>query len=278
MNNLETYLKEGLEDISASEFYYILNKLFSVNKLDIITDKYKDKIDQVILNKVIERRLNNEPLQYIFNESYFRNYIFFVDKRVLIPRPETELLVDKVIELVKENNLNEPKIVDIGTGSGAIAISLAIEIKDSEVYSVDISKEALEVATINKAKYLITDKKLQLIHGDKLEVFNNNKIKFDILVSNPPYIKYDDYVNLDKNVLDYEPKIALLDNDKDGTGFYQYFAQNSHKYLNKNGIVCFEIAYSQALIVTDILKENNFKEISVMKDYSNNDRIVSARL
>lgn len=276
--NIQDYLKNGLGEISSQEFYLILEKLFSINKFDIITDKYKDKIDYKVLEEIIERRLKDEPLQYILQEAYFRNYVFYVDQRVLIPRPETELLVEKVIDIYKENYKNHIKIIDVGTGSGAIAISLAIEIKNSEVYSVDISKEALAVAQINKEKYQLDDQKLKLVQSDKLEVFKDQNIKFDILVSNPPYIKYKDYINLDKNVLDYEPKLALLGTENDGTGFYQYFAENAHTFLNKNGYVCFEIAYDQSAKVADILKRNNFKEIEIIKDYSNIDRIVSAKL
>ncbi len=278
MNNIESFLKEGYENISKYEAYYILSKVFSVNKLDIALGDFKNKVDEIKLDEIIKRRLKHEPLQYILNESDFRHYSFFVDERVLIPRPETELLVDKVIDIVKINKIKAPKIVDIGTGSGAISISLALEISNSLIYSVDISKRALEVAKINMDKYSISPDKLKLIESDKLEVFKDTYIKFDILVSNPPYINEVDYLNLDKNVLDYEPKLALLDQDKEGIGFYRYFAENAYKFLNKNGFVCFEIAYHQAIIVTDILNKNDFKEIEVMKDYNSNDRIIVAKL
>lgn len=279
-NDILTCIKNGIKNIPANEFNYILEKLFDIKKIDIISDKFYEKIDFNLLNSVLEKRFVDEPLQYIFNEAYFRNYIFYVDKRVLIPRPETELLVEHVIEINNKyfSDLDKINIVDIGTGSGAIAISLAMEIKKSEVYTVDISEKALEVAEINMEKYLKDKDNLKLVHGDKLEIFKNSDIKFDILVSNPPYIKYTDYINLEKNVLDYEPKLALLGTEDDGTGFYKYFAENAYRYLNKNGFVCFEIAYDQGLKVADILNKNGFKNIEIIQDYASIDRIVSAKL
>lgn len=278
LNKLDMYLKEGFKNISQNDFIFILNNLFDIDKLSILTGNYKQKIDDNVLYKVVTRLLNYEPIQYIFNYSYFRDYKFYVDNRVLIPRPETEILVDKVIDIyIKNFSKNETiNILDVGTGSGAIAISLANEIPNSKVYSVDISSDAIEVAKINLKKYNL--KNLQLIIGDKFEPFKNKSIKFDILVSNPPYIKYNDYINLDKNVLHYEPKLALLNEDNKGIGFYRYFAENAHNYLNVGGYVCFEIAYHQGLDVCNVLKANNFKNIELIKDYSKIDRIVSANL
>jgi release factor glutamine methyltransferase len=222
--------------------------------------------------------LKHEPIQYIFNEAFFRDYSFYVDKRVLIPRPETELLVDKTIEIYNDffKAQDITNIIDIGCGSGAISISLALEIKKSKIYSIDISSDALDVTKKNKENYKINN--LELIRGDKLEPFKNDSIKFDILVSNPPYIKYNDYINLDKNVLDYEPKMALLGENDDGTGFYKYFAENAKECLNSLGFVVFEIAYDQGLKVADILKENGYKNIEIIQDYAKIDRIVSAKI
>lgn len=277
-DSLDFYIKQGFKNISQNDFIFILNKLFNITKIDILNNDYKSKIDKEKFKSVITRILNHEPIQYIFNEGYFRDYTFYVDKRVLIPRPETEILVDKVIEIYNKNFRERQviNIVDIGTGSGAISISLANEIKNSKIYSVDISNDALEVAKINTDNYKI--KNIEFINGDKLEPFKNKDIKFDILVSNPPYIKYNDYINLDKNVLDYEPKTALLNDDEEGIGFYKYFAENSYKYLNKGGYVVFEIAYHQGAIVSDILKKNGFKNIQLIQDYAKIDRIVSANI
>ncbi|MFN8576467.1 MAG: peptide chain release factor N(5)-glutamine methyltransferase [Candidatus Sericytochromatia bacterium] len=275
-NNIDYIIKNGFESISIEEIKFILNKLFYINKLDILTNNYQEKIDFDLLEKIINRKLKNEPIQYIFNQAFFRNYEFYVDNRVLIPRPETELLIDEVINIYNKNfSLSESiNIVDIGSGSGAIAISLALEIDKSKIYSVDISKDALEVAQKNKDKYKV--KNLEFIHGDKLKPFDNKDIKFDILVSNPPYIKYDDYINLDKNVLDFEPKLALLNEDEEGLGFYKYFAENARKYLKEKSFVIFEIAYHQGNQVADILKKNRYKNVKIIKDYAKIDRMVSA--
>jgi release factor glutamine methyltransferase len=283
--NLKTIYKQILERLNKfstepeTEANLIINKLFNTSKLDLLLNKEiepdTDKLSY--LENILQQREQRVPLQYIFNEQKFRDYTFYVDSRVLIPRPETELLVDQVIEIAK-NFPDGQKIVDIGTGSGAIAISLAIELEKAIVYSVDISEEALKVAEINKEKYNLENQKLILIHGDKLETFRSEKIKFEILVSNPPYIPKELYLNLEKEVIENEPRLALIGTDKDGLGFYRYFAREAKNFIKPGGFLCFEIGYGQARTITDILvSEEKFDKIDIIKDYNNIERIVIAR-
>ncbi len=272
---------ENLQEISTEpdkEAEIIIKHIFDLNKLDIALNKkinYSEKSDQ--LNQVLEKRKQRIPLQYIFNNQDFYNYNFYVDNRVLIPRPETELLVDKVISISNEYFFEQQiNIIDIGCGSGAIALSLALEIKNAKVYTVDISNNALDVARINQKKLDVSDDKIEFILGDKLEFFRHKNIKFDVIVSNPPYIPQIEYQYLEKEVLDYEPRQALLGQDDDGLGFYRYFASQSDYFLNKNGFICLEVGYNQAEKVKEIfLNQKKFDNIEMIKDYNDIYRIVT---
>lgn len=284
INELYKLINSRLKKISSeadSETTLILYKLFNKAKLEFLMNKEiePDAGELKFLENILIQREKRIPLQYIFEEQKFRSYNFYVDSRVLIPRPETELLVEKVIELANNYPSSLVKIVDVGCGSGAIAISLALEIDRAEVYAVDISEDALKVAEINKKKYNLTEPKLKLIKGDKLEIFRTEKFKFDFLVSNPPYIPKEQYLQLEDEVLIHEPEMALLGLDNDGLGFYRYFAREAKNFVNSGGYLCFEIGYGQANSITDILKaENIFDTIEIIKDYNNIERIVVARL
>ncbi|MBC7474492.1 MAG: peptide chain release factor N(5)-glutamine methyltransferase [Candidatus Sericytochromatia bacterium] len=274
---------ENLQDISTEsdkEAEIIIKHIFDLNKLDIVLNKkvnYSEKSEY--LNKVLEKRKQRIPLQYIFNNQDFRSYNFYVDSRVLIPRPETELLVDKVISISNEYFFDKQiNIVDIGCGSGTIALSLALEIKNAKVYTVDISNDALDVAKINQKRLNVAYNRINFVLGDKLEPFRDKKVKFDIIVSNPPYIPEIEYQNLEKEVLSYEPKQALLGQDDDGLGFYRYFASQSDYFLNKSGFICLEVGYNQAEKVKELfLNQKKFDNIEMIKDYNGIYRIVIAR-
>lgn len=266
-----------------TETKFILKKLFNIDKLSLVLNKRVENENSFLeLDNILQKREKRIPLQYIFNEQQFRNYDLYVDERVLIPRPETELLVETVIDISRKYFFGSPEIniVDVGTGSGAISISLALEIKKAKVYTTDISSDALQVAKININKLNVPDNKITLINGDKLEPFKGNNInkKFDIIVSNPPYIPYSDYINLEKEVINNEPKIALLNETTEGLGFYEYFAYEGHKFLNSGGFMAFETGYNQAEKIAKILlSQQKFDTIEIIKDYNNISRIVTAR-
>lgn len=275
---------ERLSNISReaeSETYIIMDKLFGIKKIDLLKGAEISVYDEEKLNSVLIRREAREPVQYIFNEQYFRNYCFYVKPGVLIPRPETELLVEKVIELIKQYFIHgeKPVIADIGCGSGAIAISLSIEISESVVYATDISEGAIHVTSINKENLKIPDERLIILKGNKLELFKNKGIIFDFIVSNPPYIPLEDYLKLEPEILNYEPEISLLGAENDGLGFYRYFAKESINFLKPGGFLCLEAGYGQAQSVIDILKCNkNYFDINILKDYNKIERVVTARL
>ena len=211
-----------------------------------------------------------KPIQYITNKQEFMGMEFFVDENVLIPQPDTENLVEEVINTYNKNK-EEIKILDICTGSGAIGISLAKYIEKSKITLSDISRDALEIAKKNAKDNKVEDK-TSFIESD---MFKNISDKYDIIVSNPPYIETDVITTLDKQVQN-EPHIAL-DGGKDGLDFYRILAKEAKDYLNDDGYLFMEIGYNQKEAVEQILEDNNYKNIYSKKDLSGNDRIVVAK-
>lgn len=211
------------------------------------------------------------PLQYITNRQEFMKLNFYVDKNVLIPQPDTEVLIEEVIKISKEKN-NKIDILDMCTGSGCIGISIAKNIKNSNITMTDISKEALKIAEKNAKQNEVN--KVKFIESN---MFENITKKYDIIVSNPPYIESEKIKDLPEQVKK-EPKIAL-DGGYDGLEFYKILIKESHKYLNEDGYLCMEIGYNQKEAVIKLLEENNnYKEIYSKKDLEKNDRIVIAKL
>ena len=218
----------------------------------------------------IEKLTNGVPLQHITHHQEFMRMDFYVDENVLIPRPDTEILVEEVIKI--GNKMKEPKILDLCTGSGAIAISIAKNIPSAEVYAIDISQKAIDVAKRN-AKEL--DVNVKFI---KSNLFNKiDKMKFDIIVSNPPYIKKAVIKNLSKEVK-REPELAL-DGGIDGLDFYRKITEQAMDYLKIGSYLCYEIGYDQKDEVIDILKKHeNYTNIYCKKDLGGNDRVIVAQV
>ena len=210
----------------------------------------------------IEKLASNIPLQYVVNHQEFMKLPFYVDENVLIPRQDTEIVVEEAIGLIKANNYKT--VLDLCTGSGAIAISIA-KYTNANVVATDISKEALEVARKN-AKTNEVD--VKFIESD---MFNNVEGKFDLIISNPPYIKTSEMENL-QEIVKKEPKLAL-DGDIDGLKFYRIIAENAYKHLNEKGSLVLEIGFDQKQEVTDLLKEN-YTLIECKKDLGQNDRVI----
>ena len=222
--------------------------------------------------KAIKKLCNGIPIQHITNRQEFMKMTFFVDENVLIPRPDTEILVEEVIKIAKK--INAKKILDLCTGSGAIAISLAKYINRSNITAVDISKKALNVAKLNAKNNEVEDR-ITFVESDLFK--NLKKEKYDIIVSNPPYIKKEVLKKLDKEV-QKEPKLAL-DGGYDGLDFYRKIIKNAEEYLKFNGYLCFEIGYDQKEDVENLLKEQEkYINITCKKDLCDNDRVVIAKL
>lgn len=260
--------KQKVEDasiISRILMQYVLkidrNKLI-INKNDNVDinkeNEYKEYIEKIIKGK---------PVQYITNNQEFMKLNFYVDENVLIPQPDTEILVEEVIKSI--DIMENIEILDMCTGSGCIGISLAKNIKNTKVTLVDISKEAIEIAKKNAIQNGV-ENKVTFIQSD---MFENVKGKFDIIVSNPPYIETDIIQTLDKQVQN-EPHIAL-DGGKDGLDFYKILINEAHKYLKKDGKIFLEIGYDQKQEIESLAKQSkHYKKIETIKDLSQNDRVI----
>lgn len=214
----------------------------------------------------IEKLTKGIPLQHITHRQEFMKMDFFVDENVLIPRPDTEILVEEVIKIAQK--YNSPRILDLCTGSGAIAISLKKFVPNADITAVDISEKALEIAQKNAEKL---EAKINFVKSDLFDKLDNKK--FDIIVSNPPYIRKDEIKNLSEEV-QKEPKIAL-DGGEDGLDFYRIIAEQAINYLKTGSFLCFEIGYNQKNDVIKIIEdEQNYKNTYCKKDLYGNDRII----
>lgn len=228
------------------------------------------------LDKVILELKTGRPLQYILNEAWFYDLPFFVDDRVLIPRSETEELV-KII--LSDYDFEKPKrILDIGTGSGCIPISIAHQKPYWEVFAIDISKGALDVAVMNAQKHNVSVK-FQLV--DVLnESYTNEFFKkhgtFDIIVSNPPYITNDEKKILSPNVLNFEPHMALFADEGDALVFYRRINQLAQQYLNEGGQLYYEINEFKGNEMLELMKQNGFNQIELLQDINEKNRIIKA--
>lgn len=266
----EELIKNNIEDASiiAKE---LAEYIFKITRAQMIANNdmefSKDQTDNYINS--IKKISTGIPIQYITNNQEFMNLNFYVDENVLIPQPDTEILVEEVINEYKEKKC---EILDLCTGSGAIAISLAKYINESNIVASDISMKALQIAKLNAKKNLVR-KKIEFIESD---MFNKiYKDDFDIIVSNPPYIKTKVIEELDKQVKN-EPYIAL-DGGADGLKFYKIIIENAYKYIKNEGKVFFEIGYDQKNELINLFKENNhYENIYSKKDLGGNDRIIVA--
>jgi len=241
--------------LSKPKEYLIIN-----SELELDSEK------EIMFNKHIEELLNGKPLQYITKTQEFFGMQFYVDENVLIPQPDTEILVEEVIEIAKKEN--KKRILDLCTGSGCIAISLSENLDNANIIATDVSETALGIANKNDRKRKITFKQ-----SDMFE--NLCDEKFDIIVSNPPYIKTKVIESLEKDV-QQEPKLAL-DGGEDGLKFYRAITENAYKYLNNDGYLCLEIGENQKEEVMELLKSNNYQDIYCKKDLAGNDRVIIAK-
>ncbi len=224
-------------------------------------------------NRYIDRRKKFEPVAYILNNKEFFSLDFFVNKNSLIPRPETELMVEKAIKIYQNK---APNILDIGTGSGCIIISVLRHLPKSRGIGLDISKNAIKVAKFNSKRLLkVYNKRIKFMNLS-IEKLSNNRI-FDLILANPPYINSKDIRNLSRDIKRYEPKIAL-DGGKDGLDVIKKVIYKSLKILKHNGTLAIEIGNNQYFAVSKLLRKNGFKETTLLKDYKNNIRCIFSTL
>jgi len=231
------------------------------------------------LERLIQRRISGEPLQYILEHQEFWSIDFKVDTRVLIPRPETELLVEQSLLILSETRFKrKPSVLEIGTGSGAIAIALAKERKDTFLVATDFSRDALKLAKEN-AKSVGVQHQIEFVNGDLFEPFRVliKKGPFDLILSNPPYINRHEIHALAKEVKDYEPILAL-DGGGDGLEFYRRIISQVHFYLERGGWLLLEVGQGQSLMVSNLIVERGyFLKPECVPDLSGIERVVKAQ-
>lgn len=254
------------------EMYLFLEEIFKkdISYFYAHQDQLVEDENAKLLLDYAKRRIKNEPVAYILKKAYFYGSEFVVDEGILIPRSDTETLVDQAI--LDSNTREHPNILDLACGSGCIGISIAKHVKTAKVTLSDISDKCISVSSINlKLNNVQTNCQVR-----KSDLFQDITGKFDLIVSNPPYIPLHEYVALDKQVLDYEPKLALLAGE-DGTEFYTAIVSEAKSYLNDGASIMFEVGYNQAESLEVILKDQGYREIFKVKDTQGIDRVVCAK-
>ncbi|MEH6936363.1 peptide chain release factor N(5)-glutamine methyltransferase [Bacillus sp. JJ664] len=252
-----------------------LKHILDYNRTQLLTHMREDLKDGHWLQfqEMIQKHIEGEPIQYLIGYEYFYGRKFIVNNEVLIPRPETEELVEGVLERIHKlwDQTDHIELVDVGTGSGAIAISLALENPQLTVHTVDIAEESIEVA---KQNALQLGANVTFLHNDLLNYFIDENKKVDIVVSNPPYIPHQDWLQLDEVVKEHEPYRALVGGE-DGLDFYRRFATDLPKVLNRKALVAFEVGIGQGEPVATILRNTfNDAQVEVVFDINGKDRMV----
>lgn len=260
-----------------SFFYILIEHRLHLSKVDFLMNPNViiSQVDKDFFSAVLLRLKNEEPIQYVLNQTFFYSLLFEVDENTLIPRPETEELVEWIIKdqvLLKKKDL---RILDIGTGSGCIPIALSKNISNSVVTTVDVSEKAIQVAKRN-AK---TNKVEVCFINDTIlapETINNTKYVFDVIVSNPPYVRNLEKQDIKNNILAYEPHLALFVADDDALIFYDRITKYALKHLKKDGVLYFEINQYLGVATVELVKKIGFKNVQLRKDMFGNDRMIKA--
>ena len=262
------YLRKEIE----SFYYLLIEHRLDYKRIDIALDPNRiiNKEDESYFLKALTQLKKEIPIQYIIGETEFFGIPFYVNKDVLIPRPETEELVQWVLESNAKNQIPNPKILDIGTGSGCIAISLAKNIPNAEVWALDVSVKALEIA-IENAK--LNDVNIQFLNSDILNI-SELPIKFDIIVSNPPYVRELEKEEIKNNVIQNEPHLALFVKNDDPLLFYDKIADLAKENLRPDGGLYFEINQYLGEETVELLNKKGFKNVVLRKDIFGNDRMI----
>lgn len=235
-------------------------------------DKQVSEKDADTIREMVIKRGKHIPLQHILGYTEFCGVKIKTDNRALIPRPETEILVETGLELIKD--IPSPRILDFGVGSGCISVVLALKRNDARIVGIDISKDAIELAIENASMNNVSDR-IQFLVSDGFSALPKD-LKFDLIISNPPYIPSAEISSLQPEVRDYDPVISL-DGGEDGLKFYRYLAENAVSFLDVNGTMALEIGYGQADTVSQILQKANWEISNIIKDYNKIDRVIVSK-
>lgn len=260
---------------AQSEVYLLMEHILGFSRKDVLLNPHatadEDKLktfNETLKNRLVDRI----PVQYLIGRAHFFGREFVVTPDVLIPRADTETLVHECLLLIKSNR-SIKTVVDIGTGSGCIALSIAANVNDIEVVACDVSEKALAVAKMNTGKLGLLER-VRFVQSDLLGAFEE---KFDLIVSNPPYIAPSLMATLEPEVIKHEPHLALFAEDPEGVDFYRRIIEQAKSKLNSGGYIAFEVGIDQADSVRAILEEAGFSEVRKVKDFNNIDRVVIAK-
>lgn len=256
-----------IETILCNLFCCDRSRLYLDDKGLPLAQKQYDRLE-----KILQKRISGQPLQYLLGEVEFMGLRFRVKPGVLIPRPETEILVEEALQRILKLKLASPSFLDIGTGSGNVAVSLAKFLAQAKIYAVDISKTCLAVARSN-ARFHHLEQRIRFFRSDLFTVFENRKILFDAIISNPPYIAVHQYADLPQDV-HREPASALLA-EENGLSFYFKIEKGAQQYLKPGGFIFLELGYGQRASMEKIFSDRSlWKEVEFIKDYCGIDRVV----
>ncbi len=250
----------------------IFSHVLNIDRMLLFT-KYKAEIENEKIDKIRNyiQKIGKDkiPLQYLLNEQEFYGRNFYVSKGVLIPRQDTEVLVEEAVKILKREKIESPKILDMGTGSGIIGITVALEIPDSKVMGTDISEKALEISEKNRE--ILNVENIKFFKSDLFEQIEYKK--FNMIISNPPYISDNEIGVMSEDTLLHEPREALFA-DNNGLFFYYEISRKGMDYLQDNGYLLFEIGYRQGKAVKEIMEKAGFTNVNIVKDMQNTDRVI----
>jgi release factor glutamine methyltransferase len=272
INLSANYLQQKGIDSPRTNAELLLSSILKCKRLELYLsfDKPISDEEKALYREYIRRRGNYEPLQYITGEVEFYGINLKINPSVLIPRPETEILVESIINNYKKDD--ELTILDIGCGSGCIGIALAVNLPNARIICTDMNEDVLSIAKFNSEKNQCTDR-IEFKKHDVLKEDLNIISKTNVVVSNPPYVSVNAYPTLQKEIKNYEPRFAVTD-DADGLTFYRAISSKAKNAMKEKGKIFFELSDGQSGEVLEILKENGFKEIKIIKDYQQIDRII----
>ncbi len=257
-----------------SFFYLSIDEYLNLQKIDtVLQSDFIVCVEKLkLFNSTIHRLKREEPIQYIFWKTEFYGFPFIVNKHTLIPRPETEELVSWVLDTIQESYKKRISILEIGTGTGCIPISIKKNLPNSDVFTVDISEKAIEIAKQNAKLNDVT------IHFEKVDILSTSSLKrkYDIIISNPPYVRELEKEKMSNNVLNYEPENALFVKDNNPLIFYKKITELAISHLNKKGFLFFEINEYLGDETKRLIEEIGFKKVKIKKDIFGKDRMIKA--